>query len=454
MCPSADGAEPTAASLGRQAEGMIKQGKVKDAEALLTRALGMDSRNVGNLYNMACVMSLQGKSEEAMGFLRSAAEEGLTDFKSILADKDLASLRETDSFKDFISKQDEYQDRSATKVLDFFKKEFGQDYLYEQDTKNNFIFVVDSDPKTLESLKGWILKQTASLNEQIFEVKPDYYIAVLLPNPTDFKTMVPQQGANGIYDPDRHTLVCLKMGQVLTHEFTHALHHADRAGQTHPDWFCEGLASMYEAGRFDGDKLVPADNYRLSAVQDAGKRNALIPLSRLMTLDQKTFVSNATLAYGQSSSFLLYLHEQNQLKGFYQQLKKDIATDPTGSKSLQKSTGKTIAQLETDWKAWMMARTPPASTAGPNSAVIGITFQQQTDGLRVQSVFASSPAAKAGVKPMDVLVGIDADEVRDQQSIYPILAIHEPGDEVVLKLRRNDQYVQVPIKLVKKSELK
>lgn len=446
--------EPTATTLGRQATSLMDQKKHSEAEALLNRALSLDPSNVMNLYNMACVLSLQGKKDQAMEYLARSAEAGLTDFDSILEDKDFETIRDYPPFKDFIAKKQEYQDKSASKVLDYFKKEFGEGYLYELDSKDKFVFVVDSDPKTLEALKLAILRQTASLNEQIFERKPDYYIAVLLPTPSDFRTIVPQPGANGIYDPDRHTLVCLKMGQVLTHEFTHALHHADREGQIHPQWFCEGLASMYEAGRFENDKLIPADNYRLSAVQDAGRRNALIPFSRLLTMDQKTFVDNATLAYGESSSFLLYLHEQGLLKPFYQQLKKDVATDPTGVKTLQKTTGRTLAQLESDWKAWMLKRTPPPSSAGPNSAVIGIGFVQLNDGLQVQSVGASTPAAKAGVKAGDVLVGINNDEVRDQQSIYPLLAIHEPGDEVLLKLRRGEKYVEIPVKLIKRSELK
>lgn len=76
---------------------------------------------------------------------------------------------------------------------------------------------------------------------------------------------------------------------------------------------------------------------------------------------------------------------------------------------------------------------------------------QLNDGLQVQSVGASTPAAKAGVKAGDVLVGINNDEVRDQQSIYPLLAIHEPGDEVLLKLRRGEKYVEIPVKLIKRS---
>ncbi len=441
--------------LTRKAINLLQSGKPAEAEQALSEALTIDPTVAVNLYNMACAKALLGRSDAAIDYLERAALEGFTDFVHIAGDSDLNSLRDLARFRQFLTRKDEFQRRSATRVLEFLKKELGPKYIYEIDERHKLIFASDTDEETQRSLKSWLTRQAASQWEQIFQHKPDNYIVVLLPNPTDYRKMVPMPGVGGLYNPERRTLVCQKMGQIVTHEFTHALHAADIAplGQEHPIWIMEGLASMYEAGRFEGDALVPTDNYRLEILQRAARTRRLITLKRLTEMDQGAFVRNATIAYGQASSLMLYLHEKKLLRPFYEAYKRGWESDKNGQKTLEKVLGKPLAQIEADWKAWMLARKPPLMTTGEQGVVIGVGFAEQQDGLRVQNIAPRGPAALAGVQVGDVIVGVGDEEVRDQQSFVPLLARHKPGDEVDLKIRRGQKYLSIPVTLVKRTDL-
>ena len=64
------------------------------------------------------------------------------------------------------------------------------------------------------------------------------------------------------------------------------------------------------------------------------RNNRLIPLEKLLKMNQKEFIQRATLAYGQSSSVLLYLYEKGLLKKFYDTYKAGYDMDPTGRQAL------------------------------------------------------------------------------------------------------------------------
>ncbi len=235
----------------------------------------------------------------------------------------------------------------------------------------------------------------------------------------------------------------------MTHEFTHALNAGDldSVGQEHPIWIVEGLASLFEARQFEGEKLVPRDNYRLWFLQQAYRTKRLIPLEKLFGWKQPQFVSNANLGYGESSSVMLYLYETGLLKKFYDTYKINFEKDPTGKLTIEQVSNKKLTDFEQDWQAWMMKRTPPATNTGPEGAFIGVQFAQENDGLKIEQVVIKSPAEYAGVKAGDIVVGLNDLDIRDQQSLMPILKEFKPGEHVTFKLRRGEEYLSVPLTL-------
>ena len=59
-------------------------------------------------------------------------------------------------------------------------------------------------------------------------------------------------------------------------------------------------------------------------------------------------------------------------------------------------------------------------------------------GVLVRYVYDGSPAEKAGVKVMDLIVAIDDEKVFNMEGLTQILATHKPGEKVVLKVVRDD----------------
>src|SRR6266436_9510091 len=75
--------------LSRKALEAAKAGRLEEAEGALGQALLIDPSNSTNLYNMACIKALRGRSDAALDYLERAAGEGFTDFVHLERDTDL-----------------------------------------------------------------------------------------------------------------------------------------------------------------------------------------------------------------------------------------------------------------------------------------------------------------------------------------------------------------------------
>jgi hypothetical protein len=435
--------------LTRKAVELLRQKKYRDAEGVLVEALVLDPNHSTNVYNMACLKALTNRPDEAVAYLERAADAGFTDFIHIEKDPDLAPLRALPRYKALIAAKDRYQKKEADRAVESLRRQFGEKYLFDLDPETKLIFVANTDAQTLAAVKKHLLAQARSQWEQLFSHKPDQYVAVVLPSLADYKRIIRQPGVEGIYMHGARMLIARRLGQVMAHEFTHALHAGDLdpLGQEHPIWVVEGIASLFEAAQFEGERLVPRDNYRLRYLQAAAKQRTLIPLDKLIGWKQQQFVNNANLGYGQASSVMLYLYERGLLRKFYDAFKADFDKDPSGRHSLEQVTGKALKQFEQDWQAWMAARTPPATDTGPGGAFLGVQFAQENDGLKIEMVAVRGPAESAGIKAGDVVVGMNDLDVRDQQSLMPLLTEFKPGDRVLFKLRRGEEYLTLPLTL-------
>jgi hypothetical protein len=323
------------------------------------------------------------------------------------------------------------------------------------DEADKLIFATNTDAQTLAALKKWLIAQARSQWAQLFDHKPDQYISIILPSADDYKMIVSRPEVGGFYNPDNHMLIAQRLGQIMTHEFTHAMHGADldALGQEHPIWLTEGLATLFESGHFENEVLVPGENYRLTTLKNAAARGRLIPFERLFRMDQRAFVGNATIAYGESGSLLHYLYSKNLLRKFYDTYKAGYEKEKSGAAALEEVSGKSLAEVEKDWRTWMLQQKPPPLATGQNGVVLGLKFGQGNDGMKVEQAYPLGPAARAGIKEGDVVVGIDDVDARDQQSFMPLLAIHKPGDTVAIQLRRGQEYLSVPVTLMERGKI-
>jgi len=115
--------------------------------------------------------------------------------------------------------------------------------------------------------------------------------------------------------------------------------------------------------------------------------------------------------------------------------------------------GMPVGEVEKDWREWMLQRTPPTLATGQHGVVLGVRFGQGNDGLNVEQVYPLGPAAKSGIKEGDVIVGLGDVDARDQQSFLPLLALRKPGETVVIKLRRGQEYLNVPVTLIERGKI-
>jgi hypothetical protein len=445
------------AELIHQSITLLEAKKYDQAEKVLQEVLEIDPRSPVNLYNMACLLSLEGRKDMAIKFLEKSTQCGFTDFEHIAHDADLEPLHGDPRFQALLDHKDEIQRHAAEQAVADLKQQFGATYLYEIDDADKLIFATNTDQTTLEALKKGLIAQAHSQWDQLFSHRPNQYICVVVLSKADYKKLVPLRGVEGFYSPSNHTLICDGMGFVTRHEFTHALHWGDieETNQEPQIWVLEGLAVLFERTEWDGppDKQVftPLDNFRLFGLQHSVRAGHLIPFSHLITESQQEFVhGNVMLAYAESGSIMHYLYAHGKLRKFYDAYARNYVVDPTGKLALEQASGLKLDDLQKDWKKWMLARIPPLLNTGPNGVYMGLGLDQATDGILIWRVAADSPAAKAGLKEGDEIIGLNSVEARDTLSFMPMVAEHKVGETITLRIHRGDKYFDVEVTLIKR----
>ena len=140
---------------------------------------------------------------------------------------------------------------------------------------------------------------------------------------------------------------------TLVHELVHALIAPDFPDV--PDWFNEGLGSLYEQCSLSGDTITGHVNWRLPALQRAIRSNELRPLRELIEDDDFYDREKVGINYAQARYLLMYLQEQGLLPEYYQRFRDNAGDDPTGLKTLQSLVGsKDLGRFEKDWRKWVM----------------------------------------------------------------------------------------------------
>lgn len=140
---------------------------------------------------------------------------------------------------------------------------------------------------------------------------------------------------------------------TLVHELVHALIAPDFPRV--PDWFNEGLASLYEQCSLHGDEIRGLENWRLRALQEAIREESLRPVRELIE-DPKFYDEDLVgMNYAQARYLLFYLQEKGLLKGFYQRFRDGVAEDATGLKTLKNLIApQELDAFEAEWRKWVL----------------------------------------------------------------------------------------------------
>lgn len=141
---------------------------------------------------------------------------------------------------------------------------------------------------------------------------------------------------------------------TLAHELTHALAHFDFPNM--PEWFDEGLASVFEQSEFSdtGHRLTGTDNWRVHHVLRAMHDNQLRKTTELVQ-GRSVRANHESIDYAHARYVCLYLQDQQLLEPFYRKLRSRADSDPTGWQTLQEIAARETAEdLDTEFRRWVV----------------------------------------------------------------------------------------------------
>lgn len=224
-----------------------------------------------------------------------------------------------------------------------------------------FVIAGDVSAAELERIaRGTVCRAAEALWAGYFDRRPTEPITVLLlADATSYTRYAERLFGDtdlphfGYYRRRERTLVMnIATGTgTLVHELVHALGDYDFRGR--PDWFDEGLASLYEQCTLADGRIRGMVNWRLPALQKALAAGTLRPLSELITADDFRG-SREGLNYAHARYFCLYLESQGWLQAYYRRFRDGFADDPTGLRFLPEvCNGQSVQDIDRAYRRWL-----------------------------------------------------------------------------------------------------
>lgn len=226
-----------------------------------------------------------------------------------------------------------------------------------------FVIAGDGGERRLAAYRDrTILAAQKALAATFFEKQPDQPILILL-----FESEEPYRRLSkewfGREDPPHfgffmreRRVMLMNVGTgtgTLVHELVHALLAPDFPAA--PDWFNEGLASLYEQCSIDGETIRGLENWRLPELQEAIREGSLRPLRELIEETEFYDESNVGLNYAQARYLMFYLQEKGLLREYYRRFRDGVATDPSGGKTLEALISpQKLEEFEKQWRKWVL----------------------------------------------------------------------------------------------------
>lgn len=251
--------------------------------------------------------------------------------------------------------------KDAARVAAEMRRELGEGWLVVEDAP--FVIGGNLPAARIEALRKDTVRRAASaLWSMYFEKKPEQVLKVyLFADETSYragaKRLFGDEGVSrfGYFRSSNGALVMdiSTGGGTLIHELTHALMRPDFP--TVPDWFNEGLASLYEQCRFEQGRIVGLVNWRLPILKRAIAAKKLRPLGDLMAgRGGRFYGESAGENYAQARYFCMYLQHKGVLGKFYKSFRDRVGDDAGGVKQALEALGaKDMEAVEKDFLRWV-----------------------------------------------------------------------------------------------------
>lgn len=470
--------------LVKQSEAAFGRQDFKGAETLIRTLIEIDGDNFVPWYNLACSLSMQGRTEDAGPALEKSIELGFSDLTTLQSDPHMAAVRRTANYRRLADNWGKILNERIESNLDALKKAYGPAYTFEKDPKLRLAFASAFAPSSFEQAKKEVARMTAlwetlvttpvtgSVLQPAATAPPGTpnaapspsepqavpWVFVVLPTPDDYakwaiaKFGPAWQRVGGSYSHDEKKLVAKDLSSTLRHEYWHVLHWRDLTArhQMHPIWIMEGLCSLPEdLETLPGGELKPVPSWRTNQARHLAKNSRLTPWEQLFKLDHKQFIGSRPLAYyAQARCVFLYLYSRGKLKEWYQAYVDGYAQDPTGARALEKVLGKPLKDIQKDYAAWLRLLPEVQEEFKRGDAVFPFDFEEGSgDGIVVASTVSArprtsgpkpgdKPGASGGVRLRDVITAVDGKPVRELAELIQVLGEYIPGTEVEVEYRR------------------
>ena len=227
-----------------------------------------------------------------------------------------------------------------------------------------FVVAGDEEPDTVELRSQRVVRWAVDrLKAAYFERDPDRVIEIWLFRDGESyrrhaKALFGDEPSTpyGYYSSDAGALIMdiSTGGGTLVHEIVHPFVAANLPGC--PDWFNEGLGSLYEQSSERRGQIVGLTNWRLPALQEAIRARRAPPLAELVATSQDEFYgAKSGVYYAEARYLLYYLQEKGLLPRFYRALAAGVAEDPTGRAALEEVVGEDLAAFEPAWKKFVLS---------------------------------------------------------------------------------------------------
>ena len=83
---------------------------------------------------------------------------------------------------------------------------------------------------------------------------------------------------------------------------------------------------------------------------------------------------------------------------------------------------------------------------------LGVGTMETEKGLSIQDLVRGSAAQKGGILRLDIITAIDGEQIDSQEELFIVVGTKEPGEEVVIDLRRGKKELSISIELGKRPE--
>jgi hypothetical protein len=325
-------------------------------------------------------------------------------------------------------------------------KRYGAGYTTQIDGRRHIVYVSALDGYTRDRVMGLLSVYADQEKQFLFPQPLPWNVTVILPTVSDYHKPQAAVSSAGHYDVATRTLESLSASDVIIHEFTHALHHADqvRANQRHPVWIREGLASLFQRSAMREGKLEMLVGRDLAGLQEAVRNHKNPAWAALLAMDQETFLKDADVCYGQSHYIFFYLNQLGKVKDFYEKYKAGYAADPTGGAALAKTVGKPLGEIESDWLAWVLKQESPWTPAQPAKPLLGIKMGAAAEGVEVEGFVRGGAAERAGqLKVRDIILSVAGQETPTARDLTAAVQGCRVGETIDIEVIRDGRTLTV-----------